>query len=520
VTPAHRSRLVRPLADQKYLLLSVAVVAFAAVAMARHRWLEGADIWEHAAVVRAFADSPLDPAHPELGGDAAHTFFSPYLFLLGVLGRLTGLSPFAVLAWAGVANVVLFLVALWLFVRLFTPDRDAPLYALVFTLVLWGPDMWDFSGFLHLKVFWQVLPYPATFAKGLSLLGVVSGARFLETRRPVHLVATLGVSVVVLLSHPIDAVFLYVLLGAWALALPDTHRVVPALLTVAGLGVLAFLLALGWPFFSFGRLLFGEAAYRSLIAGDERPLYLGVALRIAPTLLAAPIMAIRLWRRPRDPLGVAFFVLLVAYLVGGVTRHYFVGRLLVFVTTLVHVALAIEVAAAHPLARTGRRRAAALGFVAAVGVATILGAFELRRGLAPAVPDPLAGRVLGPGIDRGTDIRYWDSLLTAVGPDDVVLSPLETGWQVPAFTGRVVASFHPLAFVADHEARRGAVSSFFDPATAPDTRRQIMDRYCVSFLLFPSTIPATPDLGRLGTVRHSDARFSLVELDGATGCAS
>ncbi|MGH9036728.1 MAG: hypothetical protein ACRD0O_13275, partial [Acidimicrobiia bacterium] len=251
------------------------------------------------------------------------------------------------------------------------------------------------------------------------------------------------------------------------------------------------------------------------------PLYIGVLVRIAPTLLAAPVMAWRLWRRPRDPLGVAFVVLLGAWLVGGITHHYFLGRLLVFVTTLMHVGLAVELAAAHPLTRTGLRRVAALGFVAVVAVVAVLGAYQLRKGLTPAIPDPLARRVLGPLIDRGTEVRYWGSLLTTVKPGDVVLAPVDAGWQVPAFTGRVVASFHPLAFVADHEARRGAVASFFDPAAAPDARRAIMDRYCVSYLLFPTTAPAAPDLDRLGTLRHSDARFSLVEVDEVpTRCAS
>ncbi|MGH3116852.1 MAG: hypothetical protein ACRDQ2_07000 [Gaiellales bacterium] len=481
--------------------------------MARHRWLEGADIWEHAAVVRSFSESPFHPPHPELGSEIPHTFFSPYLLLLGLAARLTGLTPFGVLAWAGVANLILVLVGLRLFVRLFSSERYAPLFALVFTVALWGPDVWHYSGFLHLGVFWQVLPYPATFTKGLTLLGVVAFASFVRTRRPVYLGLVLGIGVVVLLSHPIDIVFLYVLLGAYALGGSPRSRLA-VLLTVACLGAITLLIAMAWPFFPFRRLLLGEAAYRSLVAADERPLYTDVAVRLAPTLLAVPLIVLRLWRRRLDPLGIGFGILVAAWLIGGVTEQYFLGRMVVFWTLLLHVALAAAVAGIHPSAHTGRRRVAAVAFVAAFVVAAVAGAYEHRLGLAPAVPDPLAGRVLGPGIDRGTAIRYWESLLTAVGREDVVLSPVETGWQVPAFTGRTVASLHPLAFVPDHDRRREDVAAFFDPAAGTPLRREIIDRYCVSFLLFPTTSPAAPDLGRLGTVRHIDPRHTLVELEG------
>jgi len=85
---------------------------------------------------------------------------------------------------------------------------------------------------------------------------------------------------------------------------------------------------------------------------------------------------------------------------------------------------------------------------------------------------------------------------------------------VPAITGRIVATLHPLAFVGEaNRNRRNDVIAFFDPATPAQFRQEVLGRYCVSFLLLPPAGPSVASgLEELGTVRHVDGPFTLVAL--------
>jgi hypothetical protein len=496
-------------AGHKYLTLATSLFVICVIPLAKQRWIEGADIWEHAAVIRAFVDAPLQPHHPELLVNAPHTFFSPYLFALGLTARISGANPFTVLAWAGILNLALVLIAFRLFVGLFSVRRDAPFYAMIFTLLLWGRDVWGYSGFLHLDLLWQVLPYPATFAKIPALIGVVAFDRFLKKGSYWPLLAMLPLGAIVVLSHPIDLVFMY--LGCLTLFVGSSgSKSILNLGILAVLAILTVFIALVWPFFPFGELVLGEKTYRTLIAQDERPLFVGVISRLLPTILTVPVIFLRFFRKRTDPLALMFLVLLAVYLIGGLTEHWFVGRLIVFLTMVLHVALGVEVAELGTLPWTGWPGRFRMTAGLTVTSLCVWGRSHLARGIAPALPDRMAEKWFPGSLNGYLDTDRLSSMLRNVGPDDVVLAQPLTGWQVPAFTGRIVSTLHPLAFVPDLLQRRADASRFFDPATAKQAHEEILRKYCVSFVLldFSTQHGFAPP----GVVRYSDDRFVLTEV--------
>jgi len=485
----------------------------------------GVDVWEHAAAVRELALHPLHPHHPFFGGNAAHQFFTPYALGLALVSRLTGLSVTTVLELGGMANLALILVGLRLFVSRVSTHRHADFWSLAFILVLWGPGAWFFSGFLNLDVLSVVLPYPSTFAKGLVLVGLWAFDRFLADRRAYLLVAVFVIAVVVVLSHPIEAAFLYVGLASFALARRGV-RVDRDVALAGGVALASFVLAQAWPYFSLYDLLFGDgqvAVYRRAIDVGNRDMYVHVIGRTLPLLLVVPFYLRRLYRDWRDPLALVLSGLLVVYVYGQWTRSWSYGRVISAMVVVAAVMLADERAAAagaaHRLGQAGRP---AMWWLQVTTVGLLLfGAFNVRNGF-NVVPDAVASSLpyswVHPEVDLAK-VSDFDLLSRHVARSDVVMSDLYTSLSVPAFSGRPVGVARTMAFI-DASQRGVDVGRFYSAATSPEERRAIVSRYGVRYLLIVRSQAASEPsvygpLLAMGPTVASNHRFSLVDLGAA-----
>src|SRR5439155_18840194 len=101
------------------------------------------------------------------------------------------------------------------------PRRHTAFWALLFILFLWGHNPWFFSGFLHWNVLGLVMTYPSTFSKGVVFLALAAHLQFLRSRDSRWLLAMVGASFVIVLAHPIDAVFLWITAGAVCIGIPE-----------------------------------------------------------------------------------------------------------------------------------------------------------------------------------------------------------------------------------------------------------------------------------------------------------
>ena len=519
-TPADRIRDV--LADSRYQLLGGALLFLVVSFFRRQQWGVGTDIWEHAAAARQLGANPLHPGHPLLSIDEPHQFYSPYALVLGIASRLTGLSIVTVLSLVGVVNLVLLMTGLWLLLTRLLNRKDVALWAVLFVLLLWGPNAWNFSGFLHLKALPFVLPYPATFSMGLMLFGLWAYLGFLQTERRRPLAAVGVVFWVVLLTHPVDAITLAIGIAALTLAGPPERLRTNLTLGGATL-VLGFVAACFWPYFNFLDLLFGASneAYRDALRADDHLMYQSVLGRVWPMLVVLPFVVRRaLYGDRRDALTLWFAGLLLAYGYGWWSQNWAYGRLIAALMLVGAMILADERSLAA-------RIAAALGVVGRpalrwVQVSTLallgVGLFYGRNGFAvlpPKLVDALPSGWVRNEIELA-DLSEYSFLPRFVGEGPVVLADGFTALEAPAFGAKMLAVPRPEAFV-DTSQRSADLNRFFDKGTSVADRRAILSKYRASYLLLRNSALATePDkygpLLRLGSLAHRNQRFTLLDV--------
>jgi hypothetical protein len=501
----------RPIADEpgailrrmRFPVLASLVLAGVALHASRGHWI--GDFWEHSAVVRELATHPLHPRHPLLLVDAPHAFANPYAWIVAMLCRLTGATSVSALAAASVVNLVLLFVALRVFVRSLAPRRAEAVsfYLLLFMLLLWGRDPWQFSGFYHVDVLNHALAYPSACAFWVSLLLLALNAKRVAGGASRFVLVTIPMSALVLLVHP--PTFLFVATGLVAMAIDAPKRRSEVLIAAASLAI-AVAIALVWPFFPLWKLLTGASEAFNV---NNAAMYSQPLQRTFPALLGIPLLVASARRTGRWSLPVWIAMLLAMYVFGFVSAEYNYGRVIFFIVFLLQLEIATFVAQLESRRARGRMRDAwPLATAATVAVCMLFSAPELLT----TARDTIWG--------QRTDAGYA-FLGREVGQYDVMMADLTAGWVAASFGGKLVSVQHPLAFVsqAELQARRAAVKAFFDPATSQAERGRLLTRYQVSYVLAPrrseldSSVVAEHLLRELGAVAHEDDRFLLVHLN-------
>jgi hypothetical protein len=418
-------------------------------------------------------------------------------------------------------NLVLLLISLRLFVRRLSPRPHVDFYALLFIVFLWGSSAWFFSGFLHFDVLIIVLSYPSTFAKGLVFLSLWAHLRYLETDDERWLVPTLLLTALVLLTHPVDAVFLAIGVLALTWTRPPAFEWRHVVLTVTTLAA-SLLLSFAWPLLPLYELLFGRstATYRASIGAADHEMYTHVLAALGPALVVVPfaIRRLRSWRP--DPLALMLVATLLAYGYGFVTRDWSFGRLISSAQIIGAILLAEERALAVQAAAAARRWGRArLRAVQAVTLALLLvGVVNLRNGF-DALPSGVLAKLPDGWVYSFVDrvkISDFDFLAANHRTYPVVISDVYTSLEIPAFGSKVVAFARAQAFV-DTTERGMDIDLFYDPTSTAEMRRQIIAKYGASLLVVPvDQLVGDPDryepLIELGHVVSRNARFVFVDL--------
>ena len=457
------------LSRHRYAALAGVVSVLGLIQTLNGHW--STDMWEHVAVVRGLIDDPFRSTPPLTLLD------TPYTVTLGALGHAFGASAVTMLSFAAIANLLLLLVALRLFVIEATANRRAPFWALVFLLLLWGLSPYRFSGFFNLNSIGFVLPYPSTFATGIALLTLTAALRAMRKRRPVLFAAVAVGTTAVVLVHPITGSWLAV--GLLAVGI-SRARVPRDWVWLGAAGAVGFALTLLWPYYSVFDLLRDTSSYDAA----NKAMYRDVPTRLLPAVIGLWVI----WRRfradRRDLLAVLLVGGLAIYAYGYVRDEYSYGR------SLALIVLILDVAAADGVARleggfrwggvTGRYRAGAV----ALGAILLLGLVESRGGLVRMVP----GRLLPTSVRTShelvrTDERY-SFLEDRVGRNDVVIGSTKRDNQViAAIAGKPLRPFWMAPVVRDIEERKRAQAEFLDPATPSDRRAEIVAKYQVRYVL-------------------------------------
>lgn len=487
----------------RFVALASITFVMVAVHTVHGHWI--GDFWEHSAVVRELTTHPWHPRHPLLLIDAPHAFTNPYALIVAVLCRASGASSVRGLAVAGLVNLLMLLIALRVFVRRLAPDaaKAVSFFLLLFMLLLWGQNPWEFSGFFHVNAVNHTLPYPSACAFWVSLLLLALNAKRVVERRPVLLLLQVPMSAFVLLTHP--PVFLFAATGCVAMALDAPDREREMVVSVGSLGI-AFGIASAWPYFPLWTLLMGGSA---MFNANNAAMYAQALARTFPVIIGIPLLVLSAQRERRwSPLAWTA-MLFGLYLFGVVTANYNYGRVIFFVVFLLQLEVARFVAQREALWAARGSDLSRFRLTAVTITACVL--LSARTLLAAA-----RDTVWGTRTDAGYGFLRHD-----VPQYDVMMADHRTGWVAASFGGKLVSTQHPLAFVADsdQQARRADVTTFFNAATSQQQRELLLEKYRASYVFAPrnspadSTVVSEDALRALGTVAHDEPRFLLIRLN-------
>ncbi|MFE0102746.1 hypothetical protein [Streptomyces sp. NPDC059009] len=459
------------------LILLVAVIA-------RLPW--AGDLGVHAATIERLRHDLIDPGNPLVDANTPSPYYSPWMLLLGCLAKVTGLGTFVVLRVAAVAGLALLVTGVWNLVRTFSTRRAAAPLALLCLLLLWGPSLFNWSGFLGLNSLALTISYPSTFALGLSFHLWASLRRALRSASGLPVFLGLGLLwSVILLSHQFTGVVasfgvLAMVLGAR----PWPSRTV--LLRLGGGLALGLVVLLAWPYYSFFDL-FGVSGLEEI----HRSLYRHLLGHFGLVLVGVAALALR-WRRDRrDPLVIFFVLGALMFAAGGLSGHYSWGRVLPAALIPAQLAAALEVFEAGRRARVRRagvqraevhRAGGRRLFAGVLGLALLVGAWTQVGTLGYVIPkrdlpSRVAAKYKAPWagyqwiMDRG--VRYGD----------VVMAKTFPARQIPAYGPYTVAPGYPDFFLPDQQRRLDAVNRYFAAGTSRAERLEVLRRYEVRWVV-------------------------------------
>ena len=467
---------IEMLFQRKYLLLVLFLLCRYAVYSTNGLWSE--DFWEHSAVVRELMTHPLHPLHPQLLIDEKHAFFSPYSVLVATLGWLLHTDAINALAIFGLINFVFLSFGLKLFISTVDTNRSSTIafYTLILMFFLWGANSWQFSGFYSFEGLNTVLPYPSTFALGLSFLGLTLHASQLYRYTLWKQILLIIICAFVLISHSLTAIFLIIGIGCQTLTAPKVS--IFELSKVALTTILALSLTLTWPYFSMLRLMTGEGNVYNFA---NTPMYLEVMGRIWPTILLIPIILAQAFNKKNRSASLMLICLIMIYAGGYLTKNYSYGRSIAFILLLSNIFLAQSIANLESYL-SKKYTALVIWHALIVLMLLISVGIWLRQNSSRILT---IGNSIYLGRTISSEIIYKDLAFISMftKQDDLVLADVEPSWIIPTLGGKVVATDHPLAFVPDWYIRKWQVMEFFNPETTAVRRIEIYKKYAPDFLL-------------------------------------
>ncbi|MGD9781193.1 MAG: hypothetical protein AB7V14_03470 [Kiritimatiellia bacterium] len=462
------------------------------------------DFWDYSAGIRELMRDLGAPRHPLLPLDAPHFSYSPYLVVLAWLGRWVGGAPIQILAGAGLFNLGLMLAGLRLFIAgTGCPHpRAATFYALLLWLLLWGPGAWYFSAFYHLGSLFSVLPYPSSFAFGLSWILLWQAQQKPTAVRAAAMGLMAGV---VALTHPVT--FMFLTAGLAGLVFQSGRFAARNALQAAVVLGIAVAVASLWPYFPFWRMIFSDEGSAYMAAYPA--MYTAVLARTWPIWACLPLLWLGpgTFRCPAISVAIALLALLYGY--GWFSGHLVFGRTISHIALLIQLRIAMRMAAwEQAVFQPGPSRARR-----GISAAAIVGVLALGLiGSWSAILDRIAMVV----HSSTPAYRAYESLAEFLGPGDVVICDTLAGNEIPTFGGKVVCPWFDQLFIPDMEERRRDLRRLYENGAGTDDWKEIAGKWGATCILvlkndrFAERMAVVSGLGE--TVFERD-EYALVRID-------
>jgi len=482
------------ISGKRYILLSATVLCLLLIKAINGFWV--GDFWLHSAVIREFSLYPFSPTNPFLPLETQHFYHGPYHWMVGVFARVFGLSSITALGCMGLLNFIIFLYSLHLFCHTLNTARHTAFYALVFSLVLWGEHPWLYSSFFHLQTIGFCFPYPSFFCIGLALLSFALFIKTLQRNKKFLFLSIIPLSAIVMLSHTSTSIVLFAGLGIILISNSSLLTVVRNSIKLTVIVLCTLGLVYLWPHLSLFALLSQKTNFVSHYILDDLTLYRDVLAKIWPTLFAVPFIIIRLYKNPKDTLGLLFLGFSAVYFWGYLTQQWSYGRSIAQTILIAHIIFA------DWFASLKNRRDIPQDIRYAIAACMIILLFVSMRNLPVSFWSQYR-------IQKIPEYSTLNFIAELTHRENIVLTDRYSGILVPSFGGKVVAydliykGQEP--FVPDGMDRIKDMEHFFDEKTSAFDREQILTKYNVDFVLinknimppFPTLIHFLEDTGNL-----------------------
>lgn len=465
---------------RRYLIIVLFLLSRYALYATLGVWSE--DFWEHSAVVRELMTHPWHPQHPQILVDASHVFFSPYSLMVALFGLGFHFDSISSLAIFGGINLLLLSYGLSRFCQLYANDKSnsIAMYTLILSLFLWGNQPWLFSGFYGILIFNAVLPYPSTFALGLSLLALSFNRRPTVSSPFANNVIIISICSLVLITHSLTAIFLLVGIGCQYLA--HEKITIFSTLRIGVLTVGSLLLSLWWPYFSMWQLI--------KVGGDafhfaNEVMYLDVIQRIWPTLVLTPLIVWQALKLKNRDLALMLIGLFAIYCLGYYSTKYSYGRTIAFVMLISNLMLAqIIVAAEGSINKTNSAKIYKTIWVFALTAIILAWIKQSSTRVLTVFNSMYLGRPVASAITFG-ELSF---LSRYTNQYDLIFADVDSSWIIPSVAGKVVGTDHPLAFVPDWYIRKWELMQFYSAEQNNAYRQSILAKYQPKFLLIKKAL--------------------------------
>lgn len=445
----------------------------------------GDDVFEMVATIRAVAEHPFDPQNPmlDLPGETSPRF-TPYTLFWGFLTRLFRANALVIIQITAIANFLLFATGLTRFVSVLFADRRVATLLIPIMLVCWGSGYPMANGY-HWWLFFFGLPYVCIFAYGVGFHALAEFATYLKSERLRKLVVYALLAGIVLLSHPVTGLFVFITAGLMALFETSFKRA----LLLQAVPVAAFAVAFAWPYFDYGKTLFSGATepWYTPVMFEHQLGALGVALVGLP-------LAVWYAKRRLHMFAVAWLTLFIAlYLLCWALSIYIGERFLFFAVLVMHLFIALYALETIDEVRlAGLRITRITGFRIALLLVILLAGARFR-GWEIKTTAKLGLELAGVLPKSETRRERYTFLQDHLEHGDIVIAEGETGWAIPGMTGaRLVFHQHgnPLLF-EELEVRHNATTSYLKDALSLEERDAIRRRYNATHVLLDYQQPAT-----------------------------
>ena len=477
-----------------YLLISIIMLTLSVHVAINMAW--NGDFWEHAAVIRSFQQNVFSPSHPILDLQAPHHLFTPFHLTLALFGNVLELdAPTILSVWAPI-NLVVFLIGVFRFTECFcisSASAKIRFFLLLFILFGWSGNVWFFSGFLSVRAFAFIAPYPSTLTIGLMLLAVSNLYDWFKSSKHKDIAIFFFSYLFVALVHHIT--FLSMSVICLCICVPHIFKQKVKTFIAITIALIVLIAMLTWPYYDLLQLLQDNDEF---IKGNSA-MYVSPYVAIYPALLFLPAL---FWFQKLhiSPVIICSLIILaLLYIIGLLGFQPMMGRVINIIAFLGHMISAttiVFIISSERVSKIKKNKFLNLIFIGAFAylLLPLMSLDEIKRfnqTLLNGKLDFESAKMVEPYLDENS----------------IIFGPIGLGWEIVSLKGKLVASKTGLAFVESHIERQATARKICKLDTPETEFLSFLKFYKVTNLMLPANCSRTLDM-----LSKPDSDFRLTLL--------